>query len=63
MLHGLPMALALMAASRTVEQGRLCHSLHSYFIRPGDPNVPIVLDVDRSRDGGSFNKRSPMLSS
>ena len=47
---------ALVAASRTVE-GRICHSLHAYFIRPGDPKVPILYEVDRSRDGKSFTTR------
>jgi len=47
---------ALVAASRTVE-GRQCHSLHAYFLRPGDFNAPIVYDVDRSRDGKSFTSR------
>ena len=47
---------ALNAASRTVE-GRQCHSLHAYFLRPGDFNAPIVYDVDRSRDGKSFTSR------
>lgn len=47
---------ALMAAYRTVED-RFCHSLHAYFIRPGDPKVPIVYEVDRSRDGKSFTTR------
>ena len=47
---------ALVAASRTVE-GRVCHSLHAYFLRPGDPKVPIVYEVDRSRDGQSFTAR------
>ncbi|MES1991279.1 MAG: acyl-CoA thioesterase II [Pseudomonadota bacterium] len=47
---------ALVAAYRTVED-RVCHSLHAYFIRPGDPKVPIVYEVDRSRDGGSFTTR------
>ena len=41
---------ALVAASRTVE-GRICHSLHAYFLRAGDPKVPILYEVDRSRDG------------
>ena len=39
-----------MAAGRTVEHGRV-HSLHSYFLRPGDPTVPILYEVDRIRDG------------
>lgn len=47
---------ALVAASRTVE-GRLVHSLHAYFLRRGDVNAPIVFEVDRSRDGGSFTSR------
>ncbi len=47
---------ALVAASRTVED-RLVHSLHAYFLRRGDYNAPIVFEVDRSRDGGSFTSR------
>ena len=47
---------ALVAASRTVE-GRVCHSLHGYFLRPGDPRVPIIYEVERSRDGLSFTAR------
>lgn len=47
---------ALTAAYHTVE-GRTCHSLHGYFIRPGDPKVPILYEVDRSRDGKSFTTR------
>jgi acyl-CoA thioesterase-2 len=47
---------ALVAASRTVE-GRLCHSLHAYFLRAGDPRRPILYEVDRSRDGRSFSAR------
>jgi acyl-CoA thioesterase II len=49
-------AQALMAAGRTVERGRV-HSLHAYFLRPGDPNVPILYEVDRIRDGRSFTTR------
>jgi acyl-CoA thioesterase-2 len=49
-------AQSLMAAYETVED-RICHSLHCYFIRPGDPNAPILYDVDRSRDGSSFTTR------
>jgi acyl-CoA thioesterase-2 len=48
---------ALVAAGRTVDPGRGVHSLHSYFIRPGDPAVPIVYTVDRVRDGRSFTTR------
>jgi acyl-CoA thioesterase-2 len=47
---------ALVAASRTV-QARVCHSLHAYFLIPGDPRVPILYEVDRSRDGSSFSSR------
>ncbi|HVM02422.1 MAG TPA: acyl-CoA thioesterase domain-containing protein, partial [Acidimicrobiales bacterium] len=48
---------ALVAAGRTVERGRSVHSLHAYFLRPGDPSVPILYDVDRIRDGRSFTTR------
>ncbi|MEQ7005833.1 acyl-CoA thioesterase II [Actinopolymorpha sp. B17G11] len=48
---------ALVAASRTVEPGRAVHSLHAYFLLPGDTNVPIVYDVERLRDGRSFSTR------
>lgn len=47
---------ALTAAYHTVED-RVCHSMHAYFIRPGDPKVPILYEVDRSRDGRSFTTR------
>jgi acyl-CoA thioesterase II len=47
---------ALVAANRTVE-GRAAHSLHAYFLRAGDPAVPIIYEVDRIRDGGSFSTR------
>lgn len=47
---------ALVAANRTVEN-RFCHSLHAYFLVPGDPKVPILYEVDRSRDGKSFSSR------
>ena len=47
---------ALVAANRTVKD-RICHSLHGYFLRPGDPKVPILYEVDRSRDGKSFTSR------
>jgi acyl-CoA thioesterase-2 len=49
---------ALVAADRTVDaHDRLPHSLHAYFLRPGDPKVPIIYEVDRIRDGGSFTTR------
>ena len=54
---GQVLAQALVAAGRTVEPDRQVHSLHSYFLRPGDPKAPIVFDVDRIRDGRSFTTR------
>ena len=48
---------ALVAAGRTVPDGRPVHSLHAYFIRPGDPSIPIIYTVDRVRDGRSFTTR------
>ncbi|HET7796227.1 MAG TPA: acyl-CoA thioesterase II [Rhizobacter sp.] len=48
---------ALMAAALTVERERSVHSLHAYFLRPGDKQARIVYDVDRIRDGGSFTTR------
>lgn len=49
-------AQSLVAAGRTVEE-RAVHSLHAYFLRPGDPAVPVVFSVDRIRDGSSFTTR------
>jgi acyl-CoA thioesterase-2 len=59
---GQVLAQALVAAARTVEPGadgaeRPCHSLHAYFILPGDVSAPIVYEVERLRDGGSFTTR------
>src|SRR5437763_6364661 len=48
---------ALVAAGRTVEDDKSVHSLHAYFLRPGDPAVPILYEVDRIRDGRSFATR------
>ena len=48
---------ALAAAIKTVEPSRICHSLHAYFLRPGDPRIPILYEVDRARDGRSFTAR------
>ena len=48
---------ALVAAGRTVPEDRPVHSLHAYFIRPGDPSVPLIYLVDRVRDGRSFTTR------
>lgn len=50
-------AQAVMAAQRTVPEGRQIHSLHVYFILGGDPSIPIVYDVENVRDGGSFTTR------
>ncbi|MFE3939507.1 acyl-CoA thioesterase, partial [Streptomyces goshikiensis] len=50
-------AQALVAAGRTVPGDRTAHSLHSYFLRAGDPGAPIVYAVDRIRDGRSFTTR------
>ena len=48
---------ALTAAHRTVDKKRTAHSLHAYFLRPGSIGTPIIYDVDRIRDGGSFSTR------
>lgn len=48
---------ALVAATRTVVAARPAHSLHGYFLRPGDPTIPIIYEVERLRDGGSFSTR------
>jgi acyl-CoA thioesterase II len=54
---GQVIAQALIAAQRTVDSVRHVHSLHCYFMRPGDPAVPIIYEVDRIRDGGTFTTR------
>jgi acyl-CoA thioesterase-2 len=48
---------ALVAAGRTVPEERHVHSLHAYFLRPGDPAIPIIYEVDQIRDGRSFTTR------
>jgi acyl-CoA thioesterase II len=48
---------ALVAAARTIDGDRPVHSLHAYFLRPGDPEIPILYEVDRIRDGRSFTTR------
>jgi len=50
-------AQAMRAAQDTVDQDRMVHSQHAYFLRPGDPSVPILYEVDAIRDGGSFTTR------
>ncbi|MFW6202347.1 MAG: acyl-CoA thioesterase, partial [Gemmatimonadota bacterium] len=54
---GQVLAQALVAARRTVEEPREAHSMHGYFILPGDLDVPVVYFVDRLRDGRSFTTR------
>lgn len=54
---GQVLAQALSAATQTVSEDRLVHSLHSYFLLAGDINVPIVFEVEKIRDGGSFTTR------
>ncbi|HEX9467313.1 MAG TPA: acyl-CoA thioesterase II [Acidimicrobiia bacterium] len=54
---GQVLAQGLMAAGRTVEEARPVHSMHAYFLRHGDPELPIVFEVDRIRDGRSFTTR------
>ena len=54
---GQVLAQALMAATRTVEENRFCHSFHSYFLLPGDAKKPVVYDVEIVRDGRSFSAR------
>jgi acyl-CoA thioesterase-2 len=55
---GQVLAQALAAAMRTVPTDRHVHSLHGYFVLPGDLNIPILFEVDRIRDGGSFTTRA-----
>lgn len=56
---GQPLAQSLMAAARTIdaEQNRLPHSLHAYFLRWGNNQIPVLYEVERLRDGGSFSAR------
>src|SRR3954469_9095737 len=51
------LAQSLMAAGRTVDGERRVHSMHAYFLKLGDPKVPVVYEVDRIRDGRSFTTR------
>jgi len=57
MFGGQVLAQALVACARTVVEERHPHSLHAYFMRPGDPETPILYEVDRARDGRSFSLR------
>lgn len=54
---GQVLAQALVAAQRTLAAGRIVHSMHGYFLRPGDINLPITFSVDRIHDGRSFSTR------
>lgn len=54
---GQVLAQSIIAAQRTVGEGRFIHSLHGYFMRPGDPLTPIIYEVSRLRDGASFMTR------
>ncbi|MBK5263910.1 MAG: acyl-CoA thioesterase II [Alphaproteobacteria bacterium] len=54
---GQVIAQALMAASLSIEDEKAMHSLHAYFMRPGDENLPIIFRVERDFDGGSFANR------
>ena len=53
---GQVLAQGLVAAARTVDLRRSCHSFHAYFLRPGDPRLPIRYQVDRCRDGGELQR-------
>ena len=55
---GQVLAQALNSATRTVEKGLLAHSMHAYFLRPGDPKKKIIYEVDPIRDGKSFTTRN-----
>src|SRR5690625_1785197 len=54
---GQVLAQAIIAAVRTLEPERMIHSLHGYFLRPGDLEEPITFAVERLRDGRSFSAR------
>ena len=54
---GQVLAQSLVAAQRTVEEARAMHSMHAYFLLAGDPGAPIIYEVERVRDGGSFTTR------
>ena len=60
MYGGQVAAQSLIAGARTVEDDFHVHSLHSYFLLPGDYSVPIIYDVERIRDGRSFATRRVM---
>jgi acyl-CoA thioesterase-2 len=55
------LAQALVAAGRTVDGGKVAHSLHAYFLRPGDPTVPLELAVEAVRDGRNYQHRQVVV--
>lgn len=59
---GQVLAQCVSAAASTVAAGRLVHSQHAYFLRPGNPSVPITLEVEKVRDGLSFSSRRVVVS-
>ena len=59
---GQVLAQALRAAVLTVSEERRVHSQHAYFLRPGDPSLPVELEVERARDGGTFSSRRVVAS-
>ena len=54
---GQVLAQSLIAAQRTIGEGRVVHSMHGYFLRPGQVDMPITFSVDRIHDGRSFSTR------
>jgi acyl-CoA thioesterase II len=54
---GQVLAQSLSAATQTVEENRIAHSLHAYFLQMGDIAIPIVFEVEKIRDGGSYSTR------
>jgi acyl-CoA thioesterase-2 len=54
---GQALGQSVSAASQTVDPSRSVHSVHGYFMRPGDASLPVVYQVERQRDGGSFSSR------
>jgi len=59
---GQALGQALSAATQTVDSERQAHSMHAYFLRPGDPRQPVFYQVERVRDGGSFSTRRVVAS-
>jgi acyl-CoA thioesterase-2 len=59
---GQVLAQALRAAVATVDEERAVHSQHAYFLRPGDTSLPVELEVENARDGGTFSSRRVVAS-